>query len=89
MRALVQADGAATRATLLVPPRTTGREHRALGANEPFLARLAATTGGLVSPTPAQVISAAPGTAHATWPLAMVLIPLALLLTLADVALRL
>jgi hypothetical protein len=35
------------------------------------------------------VITAAPGTAHATWPLATVLIPLALVLTLADVALRL
>jgi len=35
------------------------------------------------------VITAAPGSAHATWPLAAILIPLAIVLTLADVALRL
>jgi hypothetical protein len=60
-----------------------------LGTNDALLARVTAATGGLVSPTPTQVITAAPGTAHATWPLATVLIPLALALTLADVALRL
>jgi hypothetical protein len=35
------------------------------------------------------VITATPGSAHATWPLAVLLIPLALALTLGDVALRL
>ena len=89
MRALVRNGDATRRATLLVPPRTTGREHRTLGANGALLGRLAAATGGLVSPTPAQVITAAPGSAHATYALSMFLIPLALLLTLVDVALRL
>jgi Mg-chelatase subunit ChlD len=89
VRALVRVGDTTRRATLIVPPRTTGREHRMLGTNDALLARVTAATGGLVSPTPTQVITAAPGTAHATWPLATVLIPLALVLTLADVALRL
>jgi hypothetical protein len=88
VRVLVRTGDGTRRATLLVPPRATGREHRSLGTNDVLLARLAGATGGLVGPTPAQVITAAPGTAHATWPLAIVLIPLAIVLTLADVALR-
>ena len=89
LHALVRSGDVTRRTTLVVPPHTTGREHRSLGPNDALLARLAAATGGLVSPTPAQVITAAPGTAHATWPLAVLLIPLAIVLTLADVALRL
>jgi len=89
VRAIVRAGTITTRTTLLVPPRTSGREHRTLGTNDALLARLATTTGGLVGPTPAQVISATPGTAHATWALSLLLIPLALILTLSDVALRL
>ena len=89
VRAVVRAGGTITRTALLVPPRGSGREHRTTGTNDALLQRLATSTGGLVSPTPAQVITATPGTAHATWPLSLLLIPLALLLTLADVALRL
>jgi Mg-chelatase subunit ChlD len=89
VRALVRSGDKSRRATLLVPPRTTGREHRALGPDDALLARVTSATGGRVSPTPAEVITATPGSAHATWALSVLLIPLALALTLGDVALRL
>jgi hypothetical protein len=89
VRAIVRAGDDLTRTMLLVPPHTSGREHRAIGTNDVLLARLAARSGGLVSPTPAQVITATPGSARATWPLSVLLIPLALALTRADIALRL
>jgi hypothetical protein len=89
MHVLVRRGDTSRRVTLLVPPRTTGREHRAVGPNDALLARVTAATGGRVSPTPAEVIAAAPGSAHATWALSILLIPLALALTLGDIALRL
>jgi hypothetical protein len=65
-----------------------GREARALGPAHALLAELAARTGGRVDPEPAAVLAARPGMARESQPLAPVLVPVALLLVLADVALR-
>jgi hypothetical protein len=65
-----------------------GREARALGPAHALLAELAARTGGRVDPEPEAVLAARPGVARESQPLAPLLVPLALLLVLVDVALR-
>ena len=65
-----------------------GREARALGPAHALLTELAARTGGRVDPEPGAVLAARGGVARQTRPLAPFLIPIALALILADVALR-
>ena len=74
---------------LLVPARSpSGHELRARGPNLALLARAAALTGGRVDPRPAEVVAARPGVGRRSVPLAGLLVPLALALVLADVAIR-
>jgi len=74
---------------LVVPARSaSGREYRALGPNAALLERVAALTGGRVGPEPADVVAARAGVRRRALPLDGVLVPLALVLILADVALR-
>ena len=74
---------------LLVPARSpTGREFRARGPNLALLARAAALTGGRVGPHPADVVAVRPGVGRRSVPLVGLLVPLALALVLADVAVR-
>jgi Ca-activated chloride channel homolog len=88
VRLLVGA-GPAERVVLAVPARAaSGREGRAVGAASALLARLAAVTGGRVDPAPADVLAARPGSSRDRQPLATPLALVALLLVLADVALR-
>ena len=65
-----------------------GREARALGPAHALLRELAARTGGRVDPEPSAVLAARAGMARQTRPLAPFLIPLAMMLVLADIALR-
>jgi secreted protein with Ig-like and vWFA domain len=65
-----------------------GREARAVGPARALLAELATRSGGQVDPEPSSVLSARPGSARETRPLAPLLVPLAMMLVLADVALR-
>jgi len=75
--------------TLVVPPTgTSARELATSGPDRALLERLAAATGGRVDPTLDDVLAAPAGVARRTVPLDGVLIPLALALVLADVALR-
>jgi Ca-activated chloride channel family protein len=77
------------RIELTVPARSvSGREARATTPNRVFLAQLAASTGGVVDPEPAEIFAARPGVRHEHTPLAAYLVPLALALVLLDVALR-
>jgi hypothetical protein len=74
---------------LMVPADAGGdRELRMRGPNLRLLAQLAALTGGAVDPEPTAVLSARPGVVRERTPLAPVLVPLILVLLLADVALR-
>jgi Mg-chelatase subunit ChlD len=67
---------------------TRGSEGRATAPARALLERVAALTGGRVDPEPASLLAARDGVARERVPLAPVLIPLALVLVLADVALR-
>jgi len=74
---------------LLVPARSpSGREFRARGPNLALLARAAALSGGRVGPEPADVVAVRSGAGRRSVPLAGLLVPLALVLVLADVAVR-
>jgi uncharacterized membrane protein len=74
---------------LVVPAwPVSGQEHRATAPNWPLLERVATLTGGGIGPTPAALLAARQGVARDVLPLEGILIPLALLLFLADVALR-
>jgi Mg-chelatase subunit ChlD len=74
---------------LVVPERASdSREFRVDGPDLALLERLAAVTGGRVGPEPADVLVARPGVRRRAMPLDPFLVPLALALVLADVALR-
>jgi Mg-chelatase subunit ChlD len=75
---------------LMVPAAGDGgRELAFHRPNMRLLEELARVTGGAVDPEPAAVLAARPGVVRERVPLAPVLVPLALALVLADVALRL
>ncbi|HEY2387491.1 MAG TPA: VWA domain-containing protein [Candidatus Binatia bacterium] len=75
---------------LMVPAAGDGgRELAFHRPNLRLLEELARLTGGTVDPEPAAVLTARPGVVRERVPLAPVLVPLALALVLADVALRL
>ena len=74
---------------VVVPERTpSGRERRAAGPNRALLAEVAALTGGTLDPAPTNVLRARPGTRRRRTSLDGLLVPLAIVLVLADVALR-
>jgi Mg-chelatase subunit ChlD len=83
------ASGTEERLDLLVPTTAeSGRELRAVEPNLPMLRDVAAATAGAVEPEPATVFAARPGVRHETLALDWLLVPLALALVLADVAIR-
>ena len=74
---------------LVVPARSpSGRELRAQGPNLTLLARAAALTGGRLGAEPHDVVGARAGARRRRVPLAPILVPLALVLVVADVAVR-
>lgn len=73
---------------LAVPASGSSRELRAIGVDLPRLTEIARRTGGTVDPAPAAVLAARPGVARAAIPLAGVLIPLAIVALLGDIAMR-
>ena len=74
---------------LMVPATSDAdREYRASDADRDLLTTVAALTGGRVDPEPNAVLAVRPGFARAVMPLDWLLVPLALVLLLADVALR-
>ncbi len=92
LHAAALADGATNgeeHLDLLVPATAENeRELRTVGTNLPLLHAVAAATGGAVEPEPTSVLAARPGVRHETVPLDWLLVPLVLLLVLADVAIR-
>jgi len=75
--------------TLMVPATSEAdREYRAGDADVELLTSVATLTGGRVGPKPGTALKVQPGFARAVMPLDWLLVPLALLLLLADVALR-
>jgi hypothetical protein len=86
---LVRGTATPERFDLLIPAAAdTDRELRTATTNVALLTEVAATTGGAVDPEPVAVFAARPGVRHETVPLDWILAPLALLLVLADVAIR-
>ncbi len=78
-----------TAVEIAIPSRSSsGREQRASGPNLDLLTRLAALSGGTVGPSPADLLRARAGVRRRAVPLDVILVPLALVLVLADVALR-
>ena len=74
---------------LLIPATAeSGRELRTSDPNLTLLREVARATGGAVEPEPASVLTARPGVRHETIPLDWLLLPLAILLVLGDVAIR-
>ncbi len=74
---------------LMVPASgDAGRELAADHPNRRLLEQLAQLTGGTLDPEPAAVLAARPGVVREHMALAPVLVPLALVLLLADIALR-
>jgi Mg-chelatase subunit ChlD len=74
---------------LMIPATSDAeRERRARAPDTALLAEIAALTGGRVGAAPAEVLAVRPGFARAAQPLEWLLIPLALLLLVGDVALR-
>jgi Ca-activated chloride channel family protein len=84
------ASGGREETTELVVPEhaSDSREFRIEGPDVALLERLAALTGGRVGPEPADVLVARPGVRRRAMPLDPFLVPVALALVLADVALR-
>jgi hypothetical protein len=78
----------ATLTATLPATRPGARERRGQGPDRRLLRQLAARTGGSLDPAPAALLAARPGVARAAFPLATPLVMLALVLVLADVALR-
>ena len=77
------------RVDLLVPATAdAGRELRATEPNLGLLREVTRATGGALEPAAADVLSARPGVRHETLALDWVLVPLALVLVLGDVAIR-
>ena len=66
----------------------SGREYRSGAPNLALLERVAALTGGHVAPEPAAVLAARPGVRRRMRALETVLVPLALVLLLGDIAAR-
>ncbi len=88
---LIGGDGATEEASvdLLVPATAeSGRELRAVAPDLALLRDVARETGGAVEPEPETVLIARPGVRHETLALDWLLVPLAMLLVLGDVALR-
>ena len=87
---LVAGPGGAEEAVELVVPAGVdgGREGRAVGPAMGLLERVAAMTGGRMQPAPREVLAARAGMKREVRPLGGVLIPLAIVLILADIALR-
>lgn len=73
-----------------VPDRDTELpdEHRRSTPNLPLLSSLTQATGGIMSPSARQIVERPPGSRRAAYPLEPFLLPLAMLLFLADVAVR-
>jgi Mg-chelatase subunit ChlD len=90
LHAAVVVSGTRERPVELVVPEasTSGRESRIQEPNLKLLGAIAARTGGRVAPEPHAVLAARPGVVRRTLPLEKWLIPLALILVLADVATR-
>ena len=87
--ATLVAAGRDEKVELVVAPRSPSeRELRALAPDLALLERVAALTGGRMAPEPADVVAARPGVRRREVPLEPVLIALALVLVLGDVALR-
>ena len=77
------------RLDLLVPSSAeSGRELRRVAPDLTLLRAVASSTGGAVDPDPARVLTARPGVRHERLPLDAFVVPFALLLMLADVAVR-
>ena len=77
------------RMDLLIPSTAeSGRELRNTEPNLGLLRDVTRATGGSVEPAPAAVLSARPGVRHETLPLDWILLPLAIVLVLGDVAIR-
>jgi hypothetical protein len=77
------------RLDLFVPTAAESeRELRTTGPNLALLRAVADATGGAVDPEPARVLAARPGVRHESLALDWLLVPLALLLVLGDVAVR-
>src|SRR5262249_36608934 len=73
---------------LVVPAASGGQEYRTAAPNRALLEEVAALTGGQVDPDPTAVLAARAGIGRRVIPLEGVLVPLVLVLVLADVALR-
>ena len=74
---------------LIVPARSAStREYRTAAPNRDLLEQVAVLTGGRVDPEPAEILAVRPGVTRRVVPLEGVLIPLVLVLVLADVAVR-
>ena len=74
---------------LLVPDRAWNpREYQHLTPNLPLLDRIARQSGGRIDANPRSVLEVRGGATRARWPLAQLLIPLALILILIDIAAR-
>jgi hypothetical protein len=73
-----------------IPERDTepADEHRRQTANLPLLTSLTEATGGVLNPSARQLAERPAGTRRAAYPLEPLLLPLAMLLFLADVAVR-
>ncbi len=77
------------RLDLEIPATTESRrELQRVAPNTTLLRAVTQTTGGAVEAEPARVLAARPGVRHETIPLDPYLVPFALLLVLADVAIR-
>jgi len=77
------------RVDLLVPATAeSGQELRTSDPNLTLLREVARATGGAVEPEPVTVLAARPGIRHETLALDWLLVPLAILLVLGDVAIR-
>ena len=87
------AGGTVTQRTQLVTiPAGDDAAEAEFRRSEPDLAllgRLTSATGGRLNGDPAEILTRTPGTRRAEYPLAPWLVPLAMLLFLADTALRL
>ena len=74
---------------LIVPARSAStREYRTAAPNRDLLEQVAVLTGGRVDPEPAEILAVRPGVTRRVVPLEGVLIPIVLVLVLADVAVR-
>lgn len=85
---LTSAGGAEQTTLAVAADGASGREGRHVGPDRALLARIAERSGGRLDPTPSDAVVRRDGTASESMPLLRVLIPLALVAVLGDVALR-